>query len=267
MPHVLSTLGAAPHARPSLLLQALELPRACAEYGALLSTAGLLRLLPKGTGAPVVVLPGFAGDDLSTAALRTVLRGLGHHVVGWGLGRNVGPTSSTLAGVDRLVRGLVDRHGVPVALVGWSLGGVFARRLAAARPEEVRRVVTLGSPYRLDDPAKTRAQWLYNRFEHLHDAAHEVRVGGPASRPLRVASTSIYSYTDGVVPWGACREADTALAESVAVPGSHNGLGHNPLAMCVVADRLALPPGDHSRFAPPAALRHLFRVGGAPVNR
>ena len=248
--------------RPSLLLQAMEGPRAYLEYAALVGAAPLLQLAPRGDGSPVILLPGFTGTDSNTLALRTVLRSLGHHAVGWGLGKNLGPTTHVISGIDRLVATLADKHGTTVSLVGWSLGGVFARRFAALRPHEVRRIVTLGSPYRLDDNRRSRAQWMYRRYEHLHDASDAIALGGPAAHPLAVPTTSIYSRTDGIVPWDTCVEPETDLAENVAVPSSHNGLGHHPLAIYVVADRLALPPGDSTRFRPPLAVRPLYDCQG-----
>lgn len=218
-------------ARPSALLAALEAPRSFMEFGAMLASGGLLALAPRGDRSPVVVLPGFTGSDSSTASLRRILRMLGHDVAGWGLGRNLGPTPGVLAGLQRLLSTVADKHGTPVSLVGMSLGGIFARQLAAARPEQVRRVVTLGSPYR-----------------------------GPAARPLPVPTTSVYSRTDGIVPPNACREPDTSLAQSVGVAGSHSGLAHHPLVVHLVADRLALAPGDASPFRPPPWLRPMYEL-------
>ena len=177
-------------ARPSLLLAALEGPRSFAELGALLSVGGLLTLAPRGDGSPVVVLPGFTAGDSSTTSLRGVLRGLGHDVVGWGLGRNLGPTRAVLAGLERLLSTIADRHGAPVSLVGMSLGGIFARQLAAARPDEVRRVITMGSPYRLTDRTRSNVDRAYRRLAHTH--AEMPRSGsGPAARPLQVPTTSV----------------------------------------------------------------------------
>ena len=121
-------------------------------------------------------------------------------------------------------------------------------------------MVTLGSPYRLDDNRRSRANWVYQSYAGRHDAAHEVPLGGPASQPLAVPSTSIVSRTDGVVPWDACTEPSSRLAESVAIHSSHNGLGHNPLAVFIVADRLALEPGATTKFQAPLALRPFIEV-------
>ncbi len=247
-----------PDSRPSLLLQAMELPRAMAEYAACAGSVGLLHLAPRGNGGPVVVLPGFTGSDRSTRTLRRFLGQLGHRPVAWGLGHNVGPSRKILDGIDDLVQRLADEHGAPVQLVGWSLGGIFARHVAARRPDLVRRVVTLASPYRLLDHRKSRAAWVYDLYTPFHDAAKDLAPGGPASQPLTVPTTSIYSRTDGIVPWWSCTEAESDLAENVRVHSSHNGLGHNPLALYVVANRLALPGQSLPRFEPSLAWRPFF---------
>lgn len=260
MPAVTALGGTDLDARPSALLAGLEGPRSLMEFGALLATGGLLALAPRGDGSPVVVLPGFTGSDSSTAGLRGILRMLGHDVVGWGLGRNLGPTPGVLAGLQRLLSTVADRHGKPVSLVGMSLGGIFARQLAVARPDEVRRVLTLGSPYRLTDRTRSNVDRTYRSVAHTH-ATDIPRPGrGPAGRPLPVPTTSVYSRTDGIVPPNACREPDTSLAQSVGVAGSHSGLAHHPLVVHLVADRLALPVGDGSPFRPPPWLRPMYEL-------
>jgi len=260
------TLSSGHSAQPHALLQALELPRAMVEFAAMVGTAGLLLQAPRGDGSHVVVLPGFTASDGSTLALRSILERLGHRPVAWGLGYNMGPTREVLDGVDSLVRRLHDEDGRTVQLVGWSLGGVFARHVAARRPEMVRRVITLGSPYRITRAQSRAAGWMYDAYAP-HRATPGVWRGGAASRPLRMPTTSIYSPSDGVVSRASCTETETALAENVAVHGSHNGLGHNPLAMYVVADRLALPAGTLPRFEAPRAVRAFFDPGPAPRAR
>src|SRR3954453_21324363 len=101
-----------------------------AEAALFASWTPLLRRARHGDGHPVLVLPGFLGDDRATLAMRYHLRALGHSTHGWGLGRNIGPTKAVVAGIEGLVVELAWRHDARVSLVGWSLGGIYARELA-----------------------------------------------------------------------------------------------------------------------------------------
>jgi len=244
--------------KPRAILTALEPTRAWVEFGAYLSTWPALRLAAPGDGHPVIVLPGFFAGDPSTRTLRNYLRSRGYAVSGWSLGRNRGPTRAALDGMDRLVSSTVEQHNQPVSIIGWSLGGIFARQIAARRPEDVRQVITLGSPYRLNPGDRTRASQLYDRFAHLHVTS--AYFPGPAGgwRPLPMPATSIYTRSDGIVAWQTCTEPESALSENIEVFGSHCGLGHHPAAVYAVADRLAQPVGGWSPFHPPKLLRHLY---------
>jgi pimeloyl-ACP methyl ester carboxylesterase len=102
----------------------------------------------------VLVLPGYLADDRSTRALRWFLRDRGYHAHAARLGRNFGPTPETVSGLVERLEALFDRHGRKVSLVGWSLGGIYARELARAFPDRVRLVITLASPFR-DPTAST----------------------------------------------------------------------------------------------------------------
>lgn len=217
-------------------MTALEV-RAFGERAQMSALLPLLRRLPSGDGHPVLVLPGFIASDRSTAPLRKLLRQLGYRTYGWGLGANMGPSRDVLDGlVDRLDRAH-DRRREPVSIVGWSLGGVYARELARARAALVRQVITLGSPIR---------------------NAQEAAAGRDFSRPLPVPSTSIYTRTDGVVPWRSSLIERTETSENVRVEGSHCGLGFNAAAIAVIADRLAQPSGEWRHFSPPWYLRGAF---------
>lgn len=244
--------------RPDIARFLSEPARAFAEYGATLAAAPVLLRAPRGDGHPVLVLPGLLADDSSTTTLRLYLRALGHDVQGWGLGRNLGPTAAALRGMSTHVRGLHERSGRRVSVVGWSLGGIFARELARAHPDDVRQIVTLGSPFRLADPRDSRADSTFRRFSRLHVDPGSLPAREDPARPLRVPSTSIYSKLDGIVPWQACVDVPGELRENVAVHASHLGLGHNAAALWVVADRLAQPEGSWRPFRVPALARKLF---------
>ncbi|MDX1382059.1 MAG: alpha/beta hydrolase [Thermoanaerobaculia bacterium] len=210
---------------PPLLRLALE-ARAGAELGLFhLLQPVLEAAAPEGDGHPVLVLPGLGADDRSTAPLRRFLRRKGWDARGWELGRNPGPSVEVQAGVVRRLFELTDGPGGRASLVGWSLGGIYAREMAKRHPRRVRSVVTLGSPFRAGERSPDRAG-----------------AGRRLGEPPPVPSTAIYSLSDAVVAWHACLEPETGRTENIRVPGAHCGLGHNPLAVLAIADRLAQDP-------------------------
>jgi pimeloyl-ACP methyl ester carboxylesterase len=173
-------------------------------------------------------------------------------VVGWDLGRNRGPTPEVVDGLPALVDRLARQHGTAVSIVGQSLGGIFARRLAMRSPGQVRQVITLGSPFRLTErgPDSTAAGRLYRSLAPLH-AANRIHSARGADPSLPVPSTSVYSRWDGVVDWRACLQPVTATSENVAVHAAHLGMGHDPAVLWVVADRLAQTPEGWRPFRRP----------------
>jgi pimeloyl-ACP methyl ester carboxylesterase len=243
--------------RPALPLYLTEPGRAVADYGLYLAARPLAPRLPRGDGHPVLVLPGLLADDISTRALRTVLRRLGYDAQGWGLGRNIGPTAACVTGMRDLLSHLNDRHGKPVTVIGWSLGGIFARDLARRSPDSVRQVITLGSPFRLARNSQSRATNVFERFSHLHVEHHTLPLESEAV-PLTVPATSIYSHFDGIVHWRTCLDTPGERCENIAVMASHLGLGHHPAAIWAIADRLAQPEGTWKPFKAPLFLRPAF---------
>ena len=232
---------------PSRLLFALEL-RTFSELGGFVASLPLLTALaPRGDGHPVLVLPGLVTSDRSTVALRSFLKSKGWDAHGWELGRNYGP----LPGIERKmidrVKALHDKSGRKVSLVGWSLGGIYARQLAKMLPDEVRQVITLGSPFN-GDPRATNAWKLYEFTSGHKVDDRERHMGGAISEPPPVPTTAIYSRTDGICAWRTCMERETDTAENIEVDGSQCGLGHHPAAVYAVADRLAQPEGSWAKF-------------------
>ena len=123
---------------PSSTLMFLE-GRALHEFGAFLGALPLLSLAPRGDGHPVLVLPGLVASDVSTRPLRAFLTSKGYAVSGWRQGRNLGLREGVQDAMVDLVQEMNDTHGRKVSLVGWSLGGLYARQLAKMMPERVRR--------------------------------------------------------------------------------------------------------------------------------
>ncbi len=239
----------APPRRHLLLLEG----RALFELAALLSTYPFLRRAPRGDGHPVLVFPGFMASDFSTRALRRFLRDLGYAAHGWKQGRNLGPTPELATRMVERLHDIRGRHGQRVSLVGWSLGGIYARELARGFPDEVRQVITLASPFR-DLEATNVPPFLQNvtRRRPLPDEADRRRRLGA---PLAVPTTAIYSRTDGIAAWRSCRLDEGPLSQNIEVESSHLGIGHHPVALLTIADRLAQPADAWQRFAPPPRWR------------
>jgi pimeloyl-ACP methyl ester carboxylesterase len=229
--------GAPRIAPPSKLWLLLE-GRAAGELLTTLALRPLLRRLPKGDGHPVLLLPGFLASDFSTRPLRAFLRDLGYFAHRWNLGRNYGIRADLEQRMADRLEEVWERHGRRrVSLVGWSLGGVYARVLGNRFPERVRSVISLGAPFAAD----TKANNSWRLYEWLTgQRLDEI----PASRLAEfrdtppVPTTSIFSRTDGVAAWQTTLQREGPLAESIQVPGSHLGLGFNPLVLYAIADRL-----------------------------
>jgi pimeloyl-ACP methyl ester carboxylesterase len=232
--------------------------RALGERAQMSTLLPLLRRLPAGDGHPVLVLPGFSASDRSTDPLRNLLRRLGYRTYGWGLGVNVGPTPRILDGLVRKLDRAYRRRDEAVSIVGWSLGGIYARELARARPDMVRQVVTLGSPIQMIEADSSSAQPMWEAMSKYHSPGFRRAMRDVHRPPLTIPNTSIYSRTDGVVSWQACLVERTSTSENVRVYGSHCGLGFNAAAITVIADRIAQPAGTWSHFSPPWYLRGAF---------
>ncbi|GAA4644277.1 alpha/beta hydrolase [Pontixanthobacter gangjinensis] len=257
-----TTIGTARSARPPhRALMLAEPGRALAEYASFLALRPLMRTLPKGDGHGVLVLPGFMASDSSTRPMRSLLTRLGYETEGWNLGRNVRVDNARVEAMANCVDALSQRTGSKVSIVGWSLGGVFARELAKLAPEKVRMVISLGSPIS-DDRNHTNAAKL---FEMLNGKEPEPLKSGQFTgldQAPPVPTTSILTKTDGVVHWrGSVQCPKGGLpgqTENIEVLASHIGLGVNPTVMLAIADRLAQAEGEWKPFAPRGLSSLLF---------
>jgi pimeloyl-ACP methyl ester carboxylesterase len=243
---------------PAPWLMLLE-ARAPWEYAAMLAALPWLKRLPAGDGHPVIVFPGLGAADMTTAPLRGLLESLGYSTYPWQQGFNFGPREGVLDGCRSLVRRTADRHGSKVSLVGWSLGGVYAREMAKELPKLSRCVITLGTPF-AGHPRATNAWRFYELVsgQSVHDPAMLEQIRGLPSVP----TTSIYTKTDGVVAWQGCINEAAPHAENIEVHASHVGMGLNPLALYAIADRLRQDPLHWKRFDARGARRWFFKTTG-----
>ena len=184
----------------------------------------------------VILLPGFATHPVRMRYMALALERIGHTVKRWGGGFNLGPTPANFELMSRRVQDVSARYGQNVVLVGWSLGGLFAREMAKRHPAIIDKVITMGSPF--SDTPWSNNVWRFYQFV----------TGYPVDSPpieavLRekppVETVALWSPRDGVVsPRSACGrpgERDRA----VALRCTHLGFAYSPESIRAVARELA----------------------------
>ena len=196
--------------------------------------AGLGPLCARGPedGPPALVVPGFLATDRTTMDLRRALARGGWRVHPWLLGLNRGARADTMDLLCERVGSI--GNGRPVLLVGWSLGGMFARELAHRCPDKIRAVVTLGSPFSGDLKTNTNVCALYERV-----AGHDVneppfeRFG---TKPP-VPTLAVWSRRDGIVAPRAARGREGEADKAVEIDTFHVGFAvHRPSLSRIVAE-------------------------------
>jgi len=207
-----------------------------------------------GNRKSVMLIPGFMAGDMSLAPLAGICRWLGHKTFFTGIRSNSNCPRETLVHLEHHLERIHADEG-RVAIIGQSLGGVYARELAARRPELVERIITLGSPVQLSDdsasPLIMAMALQVAKLRKLEDGCltRSCPCGMKiADRiPEEVPTTVVYSKTDGVVHWNSCLDRSGAKnVENVEVMASHCGMGVNTDVLRLVAERLASPPRSTS---------------------
>jgi pimeloyl-ACP methyl ester carboxylesterase len=179
----------------------------------------------EGTRPPVIVVPAFLAPDFVTLPLRRALRAAGHRAWGWGQGFNMGAQRSKLEGLLAQIDRISWATGEKVALVGWSLGGIYAREAAKRRPDKVATVVTLGTP--ISHGLRDNNAWKLYEAVNDHDVDHPpVRVAPDEKPPMR--TIAVWSAADGIVAPASASGGSTAADEQIEVHCPHNELVSHP---------------------------------------
>lgn len=194
--------------------------------------------LPQGDGHPVLVIPGFMTNDLYMMQLRHRIEAQGYKAYGWHEGMNLGASQDDAEKlVARLREISAENGGKKVSIVGYSLGGVYARELARQYPDLVRNVITLSSPFGSHDwrgqPDEAVAR-IHRYYTHRDGTSQNDVVTPPP-----VPTTSVYSKNDWIVDWRTALNPPAPAAENVEVRSGHVALPFNDAAAAVVLDRLA----------------------------
>lgn len=267
-----------------LRLQA-DMVAARAELGLALSGSWVLdKIAPNGGGGrPVITIPGFLASEATLLRLNRFLNRHGFVAESWGKGRNLGAQDESWnQAIDGLVRDLGDKirrladtHAAPVSLIGQSLGGVYARELAAAMPDDVDRVIMLGSPtfHPYVNSHHNRVIGLLGYWMSRQSQAEMAGRRGllhlDADDPA-LPCVSIHSPFDGVVDEeSSCipryivdAAGPEAPRENLRVRSSHIGMAVSPWVLLAIADRLAQERNSWSNFDPANYFTgHLARLG------
>ena len=202
-----------------------------------------------GNRKSVMFVPGFMAGDMSLAPLAGLCKWLGHKTFFTGIRSNSNCPRETVAHLERHLERIHGDEG-RVAIIGQSLGGVYARELAARRPDLVERVITLGSPIRLVEdsanPLVVATARLVAKLRNMDDGCltQSCSCGMMVTErhPGEIPTTVLYSKTDGVVHFDSCIDRTGAkTVENIEVKASHVGMGVNTEVFKIVASRLASP--------------------------
>ena len=224
--------------QPSIFLFMIEFVRSWLER--MQSWSFRRNYVPKrlGDGHAVLVIPGIIAHDIQMEPMRRMLDRLGYTTYAWEMGFNL----ADLEEIDILEKKIVKLYtetGRKVSVIGWSLGGIYARDLARRHPDKIRQIFTLGSPFRgITKP--TRASWVVHVLKGDLEDLIDLEWIKELENPTKILTTSIYSKTDGVLPWLYCLDkVEDDLHRNREVPSSHLGFPHNRAALKIVADYLA----------------------------
>ncbi|MBX7493204.1 alpha/beta hydrolase [Qipengyuania sp. 1NDW9] len=177
---------------------------------------------PIGNGRPVLVLPGMASGDGSTALLRNSLSEAGFHTYPASLGRNLTISRAKFASLEAMLDRMVQAEGKKAVLLGWSLGGFYARVLAQRHPSKVKLVATLGTPFSGDRRANNA--WRIYEMIADHNVHSPPLPDDPAVKP-RAYTIAFWSPVDGIVSPASARGTETERDEAVELPFRHFELG------------------------------------------
>lgn len=190
-----------------------------------------------GDGRPVLVIPGFMVHDVISVRLRRTLDRAGYRSSGWGMGINRGIRADTLSGLRSKLAAMHSESGRKVALVGWSLGGLYAREIAKLDPHMVERVVTLASPFSGD----MRANNVWRAYERI--AGHPVDrlpIDVTLSTKPPVPTIALWTARDGLVSPASSRGLAGERDLAVQVDCQHTDIIARRCAVAAILEALAL---------------------------
>lgn len=183
----------------------------------------------------VILLPGFATHPFRMRYLAEQLERGGHTVKKWGLGYNFGPTPENFDAVASRLCAVKERYGQKVVLIGWSLGGIFAREVAKRHPECVAKVITMGTPF--SHTPHSNNLWRIYQFVVGHRVdSPPVEVDMPTKPP--VETVAFWSPRDGAVSRRSACGLPGERDRAVALRCTHMGFSNSPEVIMALDEEL-----------------------------
>lgn len=183
----------------------------------------------------IMLLPGFATHPIRMKYMAQQLERAGHTVKRWGMGFNLGPTEENVDFLEQRLIDVHERYGRKVVLIGWSLGGLFARELAKRQPDRVAKVITMGSPFS-GNPRANNA-WRIYQFVAGHPV-DEPPIAGDVREKPPVETVAFWSRRDGIVSPSTTRGEPNERDRAVEVDCTHIGFSHSPQCIRAVVSEL-----------------------------
>lgn len=205
-----------PGKAPPVSLAALEIKGLGAI--ALSPVRAAVRVPGAGTGQPVITIPGMMSGDRSISFLRRSLGASGYDARKSGILFHAVATKESVAGVEQQLASIHAETGQKVALIGWSLGGLYARILAHRQPQMVSAVITLGTPFS-GDPHANNAWRLYEMLSG-HKVTQSPFAENFAHKPP-LPTAAFWSPNDGIVSPENARGAPEESDRQEQVSESH----------------------------------------------
>ena len=187
-------------------------------------------------GKPVIVIPGLLASDILTRPLRSALNSAGMRAFGWRQGIDSGARRSKFAGMLARIDAVSAQSGEKLAMVGWSLGGLYARELAKRRPEAIDLVVTLGTPF--SHGLRRNNAWKLYEAINDHDVDHPPIPVDPPEKP-RTYTIACWSPNDGIVAPASAAGEDGEVDERIELSCRHTEFVSDKQALATVTSRIA----------------------------
>jgi len=189
----------------------------------------------RGDGRSVLLIPGLLASEQRMEPLRQILNMAGFDAHGWGMGRNFGPKPDSLDQIDRRVDAIRRASGAPVTLVGWSLGGLFAREYAKYATHKVGGVVTMGTPFS-GDPRANHAWRLYQLVSGFPVDKPPFTCNREEKPP--VPTVALWSRRDGVILPECAKGRTDERDRAIEVDCTHMGFAAAPEGVLAVGKAL-----------------------------